>query len=314
MSVTFFGAQTDFLDDVSAPSSFRNLMTNGQTKYWCWTLNNYTEQEVADIAGAVEANAAAYICYGEEVGSGGTPHLQGYLELSKRSRLSGAKKVPGLSRAHFEARRGTQEQAVKYCQKDGTFTEFGSLFQTSQGKRTDLEDAVAAIKDGATSADLWATHTVAMVKYGKGLREAIVALQPKRQRVVYELESFSFHPLEFADGFSYIVYGESGVGKTSYMRSRFPTALMVSHMDDLTRFEPSVHEAIVFDDMSFTHLPRTAQIHLVDFDDDRSIHVRYQTAFIPAGTRKFFTSNFVDIFDLSDPAIARRVKTVNVSQ
>ncbi len=151
-----------------------------------------------------------------------------------------------------------------------------------------------------------------MVKFGRGLKECVEQYAPKKQRVVYELSSFKFHPVVFTPGYSYILYGPSGVGKTSYMRSLLPTALFVSHMDDLGRFEATVHEAIVFDDMSFTHLPRTAQIHIVDFDDDRSLHIRYKTAFIPAGTRKFFTSNFEDIFDLADAAIARRVRRINI--
>lgn len=110
------------------------------------------------------------------------------------------------------------------------------------------------------------------------------------------------------------MWGPSGVGKTSYLRSRFPNALWVTHIDDLGTFDSAIHtDGIIFDDMSFTHLPRTAQIHLVDMDDDRSIHIRYGTATIPAGTQKFFTSNVREIFDLNDAAIARRVRVHHVT-
>ena len=108
---------------------------------------------------------------------------------------------------------------------------------------------------------------------------------------------------------SQILWGASGTGKTSYALSLYPQALLVSHMDDLTRYNPELHSAIVFDDMSFVHLPRQAQIHLVDQDHPRSIHVRYQVATIPANTIKIFTCNDINgaIF-LEDPAIDRRIE------
>jgi len=83
-------------------------------------------------------------------------------------------------------------------------------------------------------------------------------------------------------------------------------------MDGLVEFRSDYHEAIIFDDMSFSHMPRTAQIHLLDWDDDRRIHVRYTTVVIPKYTKKIFTSNMLDLFDLNDSAISRRVEIVNV--
>lgn len=80
---------------------------------------------------------------------------------------------------------------------------------------------------------------------------------------------------------------------------------MVSHMDQLKDYDATVHDGILFDDMSFKHMPRTAQIHIADMDDDRYIHIRYATAYIPKGTLKIATTNVRDIFD-DDAAIKRR--------
>lgn len=67
-----------------------------------------------------------YICYGVEgTEAGSTPHLQGYIEMSRSVMLGGMKKLPGLERAHFEQRLGTQTQAILYCTKEGDFHEFG---------------------------------------------------------------------------------------------------------------------------------------------------------------------------------------------
>jgi len=113
--------------------------------------------------------------------------------------------------------------------------------------------------------------------------------------------------------YSVILWGESGCGKTTLARVLLPKALIVSHMDDLCQFDNKKHDGIIFDDMAFNHIPREAQIHLVDNDISRSIHCRYKVAKIPAKTYKLFTTNvaFGGIFDLSDKAIERRVKTIN---
>jgi len=47
--------------------------------------------------------------------------LQGYVHLSTQKTLSAMKKF--IPRAHLEPRRGTIDEAVDYCKKDGDFEE-----------------------------------------------------------------------------------------------------------------------------------------------------------------------------------------------
>lgn len=48
-------------------------------------------------------------------------HWQGYVEFSKAMRVAGAKKLhPLFASAHFEKRRGSQQQAIDYCRKEET--------------------------------------------------------------------------------------------------------------------------------------------------------------------------------------------------
>jgi hypothetical protein len=112
-----------------------------RTKYWCFTLNNYTDEETAAINSLTNEPKVLYIIVGREVGASGTRHYQGYLELSTRLRLANVKQLPGLERAHFENRRGSAQQASDYCAKDGDIlVQTGSLSRTTPGKRSDLED------------------------------------------------------------------------------------------------------------------------------------------------------------------------------
>lgn len=108
-----------------------------------------------------------------------------------------------------------------------------------------------------------------------------------------------------------VIVGPSGIGKTVYAkRKATKPCLFVSHMDDLKAFKPGHHKSILFDDMCFTHLPVTGQIHLVDIFEPRSIHVRYGTVKIPAGVEKWVTCNRFPFED--HPAIARRINKIDL--
>jgi hypothetical protein len=59
-------------------------------KYWCFTLNNYTDEDIFEINSLIEFNSNMnYLCYGKEIGESGTIHLQGYFELLKEGMSSG---------------------------------------------------------------------------------------------------------------------------------------------------------------------------------------------------------------------------------
>lgn len=95
-----------------------------------------------------------------ERGVNGTTHLQGYMELKKKLRFNTIKgRVPLLARAHFEKRRGTQAQAIAYCNKQDTREEgpwtFGSKFEDHSGERSDLEAVRDAIYAGMTKEDVY---------------------------------------------------------------------------------------------------------------------------------------------------------------
>lgn len=276
-------------------------------RYYVFTINNYSSVEEEALSNAVGIpGGPTYVIYGREIGSCGTPHLQGYVEFPKRIRLSSIKAVPGFERAHLERRRGKQHEAISYCKKDGDFVEFGTAVVSKQGRRADLERVADAIREGVTVGDLWRDFTTSMIRYSKGIIQARAYLCPPSSDEFpkYDLTSFSFSLIMDMKK-SHVIWGPAGCGKTCYVRSRFPDALWVTHMDDLLGYDDQ--KVIVFDDMCFTHMPRTAQIHLVDTEQPRSIHCRYHAARIPAGVTRIFTSNVKEVF-VDDPAIRRRVK------
>ena len=63
---------------------------------WCFTLNNYVEAELESTRKSLsDSTKVRQAIFGKEKGKSGTPHLQGYISLKKKCRLTGVKKVVG---------------------------------------------------------------------------------------------------------------------------------------------------------------------------------------------------------------------------
>lgn len=96
-----------------------NTITPPKTlKKLCFTLCNYENTEYNRIIAICELRKYKY-CIGKEVAETGTPHLQGYIEFPSARTFDTCKKL--LPRAHIEKARGSREENVKYCSKDGNF-------------------------------------------------------------------------------------------------------------------------------------------------------------------------------------------------
>ncbi len=281
-----------------------------RAQYWVFTLNNYTEEEVIYYSNLVSKDEVAYVSFGREVGKEGTPHLQGHLELTKRLRFHQMKALLG-PRAHFEVRQKSFERAQAYCEKDGDVSTFGERVSSGQGKRNDLSELAREIREGSAKRDLAVTYGKEFIKYRRGIDQYFDLFTRREFEIFHGPWKWN---VELNSNFSFILWGAAGLGKTEYAKYLLPKALFVSHLDDLGLLNDDC-EGIIFDDMSFNHLPRTSQIHLVDMDNDRSIHIRYKVALIPAHTIKVFLTNEIDgfIFDLRDEAIKRRVKVIKLN-
>lgn len=92
-------------------------------KSYCFTINNYSEDELSHLYGVLEIEAR-YAIVGKESGESRTPHLQGYVIFKKSYRFDTIKSRY-LPRAHIEVAKGSVSDNFKYCSKDGDFREFG---------------------------------------------------------------------------------------------------------------------------------------------------------------------------------------------
>lgn len=106
-----------------------------RSRGWCFTLNNYTDDEFNHL----QTIPCQYIIYGQEVGNSGTPHLQGYVHYKNQVSAGHVRATIG-NRAHIEIRHGTLEQAITYCKKEGSYIERGAIRVPNENRWTDIID------------------------------------------------------------------------------------------------------------------------------------------------------------------------------
>lgn len=140
---------------------------------WVFTLNNPHNNPLTTLLPIPTDNLpdrVTYLYYAKEVGATGTPHLQGYLELSQRVRRTWLiANIPFLSGAFVEVARGTAAQNKQYIEKApllGPF-EYGTPKTPSQGKRNELLDIQQKIKDGLSDLELMLEFPSTMARYPK---------------------------------------------------------------------------------------------------------------------------------------------------
>lgn len=273
---------------------------NKPDKRWVLTLNNYTDADIVMLQNWT--TEVSRMVASKEIGQvTENLHVQAKIWFKRAYRLTQLKKL--VPRGHWELIIQGTDCLYEMKQDSEVFI---NVDNRRQGKRNDLEMAITALKEGSSIRDLFRDHTAVMVKYGRGMETAAEMLKP-----LTTTSQFTDPRWDLCDDFSksIILWGEAGIGKTEFALQHFKAALVVNDFDDLLKFVPEVHDGIVFDDMSFKHLPREIQIHITDMTLGRSIRCRFRNAYIPANTKKIFTTNNEDgeIFNLDDSAIDRRV-------
>jgi len=176
-----------------------------QSKHWCFTVNNWTEEDLSRARGLQEFSD--YVVFGKEVGKEGTPHLQGYVIFKKIRDLSWVKKR--LPRAHLERSRGTPKQASSYCQKDGDVWEFGKVPLTKGEMEIQRWDDAKA---SAIRGDIESIPADIYLRYYQTLKRIAFDHQPM--------------PPDAQGVTGVWIYGPPGVGKSRRARTDYPGAYL----------------------------------------------------------------------------------------
>jgi len=146
-----------------------NWWLMSKSKFWVFTLNNWTNEEWEYLVALTIDNGVTHCTIGQETGEGGTPHLQGYICFKNRKALTTIRRMhQTMARAHWEVRRGSHDEALEYCLKEGGGShEYSApdFVPSRPGQRTDLETLFQSVRDGMTERELWDQYPALMVRY-----------------------------------------------------------------------------------------------------------------------------------------------------
>jgi len=189
----------------------RGVRQESAAKRWCFTCNNYGIEEF-EVLKQVCVSDCSFACIGEEVGANGTPHLQGFVLLRDKARLSHLRDRFN-ARAHWEVARGSSKDNERYCSKEGRVWSTGicpgrdvskSRDELAREYNTGLRDrgraGIAQFEEENPGAYAWSGHIL--------LRNYL-----ERQSL----------PRRDAISVTWL-YGQPGVGKSRLADRRFPGA------------------------------------------------------------------------------------------
>lgn len=168
-------------------------MTSEKSHKFVFTVNNYTDADVAAISEIDCLRMKA----GYEVGESGTPHIQGAVVFKHARTIAAVCRDLG-GRAHLEVMRGTWGDQ-RYCLKEGKALRDED--NTQQGQRNDLIKFRDSIKRGADDIELLEGHLREVCKYPRLINMARQAYSKRDSREFRRLEVI-------------VKVGPAGCGKT----------------------------------------------------------------------------------------------------
>ncbi len=171
-------------------------------KRWHFTLNNPTANELRHGKEMLTTDSCEFVVVGTEVGDRGTPHLQGFINMKAKMRLTTMKRWLS-GRAHFDVAKGTDLQNDEYCSKEGDI--YMRIKEPSRERaQNDLQRAIDVAKAFSGSLHVVVEACSATyILYGRGLRDYVNVTQFRK-------------PCAFKTSVMVLV-GDPGCGKTCYV-------------------------------------------------------------------------------------------------
>lgn len=218
---------------------------------WVFTLNHPDSHP--PLPQAWDKSLIKFLVCQREVGKEGTLHYQGYVEFNARKRLTTLKKLnPAV---HWEPRKGSRMQAIKYACKTDTREEGTEPIwypeaidvntpscDTKKSKYADLKESLDQGSDMSTIAQehfaLWLRHHKSLEEY----RQLRVTPRNHNTEVI-------------------AIFGTTGTGKSQFCRDNFPNAYWKSRGDWWDGYRN--HEVVIIDEF-YGWLPLDFMLRLLD--------------------------------------------------
>jgi hypothetical protein len=180
---------------------------------WCFTYNNYNEEdeELENFNDFLKMDCKLAIVGKEKAPTTGTKHLQGYVELYYRQRLTALKKIN--NKIHWEQAKGDRIQNYNYCTKEGDiyFKKGTTEWQRKKAQDDKWGEAMELAQEGKLS-ELQALYPAIYTSH-IGAFQRIAAEEEIKRLEIYngELRRKNIW-----------LWGEPGTGKSRWANSKFP--------------------------------------------------------------------------------------------
>lgn len=212
--------------------------TTQKKRSFCFTINNYTDEDINQCKNL----PYKYIILGKEKGEEGTPHIQGYVFFSNPISFKSFKKK--LPRAHIEVCRGSPQQNVEYCSKEEILFSEGEI--PKSGKRNDLDEIRKAVQNGEDMRTIITSYPAnyQTIKYAETIRKYLEKPRNWKPNVKW-------------------YYGETGTGKT---KTAYEVLGENAYFKDGTKWWDGydAHESIIIDDFRPSAIPFQELLRILD--------------------------------------------------
>lgn len=217
------------------------MAENLKKRRYCFTYN-IEENETVNIPSWDQIKR--YVYQVEKAPTTDQPHLQGYIELKVPVTIV-TMKNQFLYNAHYEASRGSPQQNYDYCTKEASRYEgfepqtFGDWTNPTQGKRSDLLEAVELIKNKRKFSEIAQEHPGTWVRYEKGLKSLDAMLNSVPRDSTWEAMDCRWY------------FGDPGTGKTLRVMKDFKEkGIYMKNPNNKwwDGYDPHIHNVILIDD------------------------------------------------------------------
>jgi len=271
-------------------------MPGGGAKRWCVTL---FEPAYCDIGfEAIALNAyhgkiiCAMVCQEEKAPDTGRLHLQLFVAFASRVTMRFVKAFFGTDTAHCEVAKGDDASQVAYCSKDDSYSgglrfQVGDFSSVRQGRRTDLDEAVALFEGGASLRTVARAHPSVAMKYPGGFK---LMAECCRDEVPEERNMVVI-----------VLWGDAGCGKSAWCRRYCRSTLKRFYSKTPQRAEETMwfdgyegESVLLLDDFECSQIKYRTFLRLLDVYAER-LQVKGSTT-VSAWDTVVITSNVNPIY------------------
>jgi hypothetical protein len=206
-----------------------------QLRKWFLTINSKDEKiTLDDVRQSLEKlNKVTHYLISKERGSiNNTLHYHLYIEFKNGIRNTTIKKIMKDLKPDIEQPRGTYNEIKEYIRCEGAhedkkplledFIESGEPNKNNQGKRTDIDDVITMIQEGANLDEIMFEYPKTYLKYQNKIDTFWLKWKERKYKTIKR------------DIEVYYVYGASGTGKTSgiYKKHGYEDVYRVSNYNN----------------------------------------------------------------------------------